>query len=220
MESQSKLYKALHEVQKLKLVAKKGETAKVKTKSGAEYQYSYADLEEIWNILSDPLKDCGLLVIQTPQGDCLQTTVIHVDSGESITSEISLVTSAESQNHMQDLGGAITYARRYALTSMFNIVTNDDDNAGSTTAAATKAARPTFNEKVSDKATHKQKVYLKDLMTGFGITNPEHMVRTIEANGVKKAEQMTQVEAHVLIEKFKAAHFHPVDWAYTKKETE
>ena len=47
-------------------------------------------------------------------------------------SRTALLTPSESKNHMQDLGAAITYARRYALATMFNIIVNDDDAASAT----------------------------------------------------------------------------------------
>ncbi len=130
MESK-KLYKSLLAVQKLNLKAKKDTKA---------YNYTYADLEEIWDTLRTPLETNSLVVVQRPTKDSLVTEVVHAETGESVQSEIPLITQETSKNHMQDLGSAITYARRYALASMFNVVTNDDDNAsGSSNQPAAKA---------------------------------------------------------------------------------
>jgi hypothetical protein len=181
MEAPTKLYDALMEVQKLKLTAKKDTEG---------YNYKYADLEEVWNSLSGPLKNYGLVVIQTPQNDVLQTSVIHVASGQSVTSEIPLMTSEDSKNHMQDLGAAITYARRYALCSMFNIITNDDDNNSNTTE---KPARPVASTTSVGKPSEKQINFARALLQKAGYSE--------EAITARLAGVKTGLDAKLLIEK-------------------
>lgn len=175
--------KALWEVQKLELKAKKGETAKVRTKSGVEYSYNYADLEEIWNKLYQPLQDNSLVVVQTPQRDVLLTRVFHIDSGEFVTSEVPLITAADSTNHMQDLGGAITYARRYALTTMFNIVTDDDDNAGGTTDLPSQKS-------TGPKPSVKQIKLIRDLLVARQFTPEAIEKRIADIKDIGEAKQL------------------------------
>lgn len=171
----SEVAKALFEVQKLNLKAKKDTQA---------FNYTYADLEEVWTVLSKPLTANGLLVLQCPIRDTLVTTVTHVESGQFVISETPLITPDQSKNHMQDLGGAITYARRYALTSMFNIVTNDDDNSSSTTdKPVAKAAGP--------KPSDKQLNFARDLLTKAG-----YKQEAID----KRLEQITATDTKKLIE--------------------
>ena len=75
---------------------------------------------------------------------------------------------------MQDLGAAITYARRYALACMFNIVTNDDD-AASTTQEAPAARKAVQSSPASDK----QIAYARKLLTEKNYS-PEAIDRRLE----------------------------------------
>lgn len=178
-----KLHTALLAVQKLGLKAKKDTDA---------YNYKYADLEEVWGVLNKPLADNGIVVVQAPQGDKLITTITLAETGESITSELPLITPETSKNHMQDLGGAITYARRYALTSMFNIITEDDDNAGATTDAPTPP-KASPNKPASDKQIN----LARDLLTRK-IKAEERIAFVKETIGKEKPE--TSADASKLID--------------------
>ena len=54
----------------------------------------------------------------------LETKFIHVESGQWLS---SLAVIPLPKNDPQGMGSAITYARRYALTAMLGMVTEDDD---------------------------------------------------------------------------------------------
>lgn len=119
----------------------KGRTAKVKMKSGGEYSYSYADLSDILDAVSTPLNEASLVVAQTMEmrGESwfLVTKLMHV-SGEALESVYPIPHPAE--NSPQEIGSAITYARRYALTAILGIAAEeDDDGAGG---AGVKTPRP------------------------------------------------------------------------------
>ncbi|MEI6532472.1 MAG: ERF family protein [Candidatus Roizmanbacteria bacterium] len=95
------------------------------------YGYSYADLPAIFEIINPLLKKNGLGFTQTINGTDLITTVFHIESGETITSTTAIpqgVTLAK-MNTFQVLGSAITYIRRYALSSMLGLVTEKDTDA-------------------------------------------------------------------------------------------
>lgn len=150
MAETKSLYESLGNIQALNLKAKADTQA---------YNYKYATLEQIWGLLIKPLKEQSLVVQQTPQRDVLRTTVTSTASGESISSETPLLTPDTSSNHMQDLGSAITYARRYSLACIFNIVTDDDDNQSANTDTPT-APRASATKPASDK----QKDLARDLL--------------------------------------------------------
>lgn len=118
---------AIHNVQQALEVIGKDSKADVQ-----KYTYKYASMSHIWNQVKPLLKKEGLTVIQTPTsgisgqfGDFLQTTIYH-SSGEFISDTMRLVITRDDP---QGFGSAITYARRYALTSMLGIVTDDDNDA-------------------------------------------------------------------------------------------
>lgn len=126
-ESTENILKAIHNVQQSLEVIGKRDKADV-----GSYSYKYAGMTTIWNHLKPLLKQEELTVIQTPTsgengivGDFLQTTIYHA-SGEYITDKMRLVITRDDP---QGFGSAITYARRYALTAMLGIVTDDDNDA-------------------------------------------------------------------------------------------
>ena len=63
----------------------------------------------------------------------IRTTLMHV-SGESIESDLPIPIKFDGGrgNAMQQLGSALTYARRYGLLSIYGLAGDDDDDADST----------------------------------------------------------------------------------------
>ena len=95
------------------------------------YGYSYADLPAIFEIINPLLKKNGLGFTQLMQGQQIQTIVFHVESGETLESftDIPQGVALAKMNEFQVLGSAITYLRRYALSSILGIVTDKDTDA-------------------------------------------------------------------------------------------
>lgn len=93
------------------------------------FKSKYAPLSEILNIARPLLAKNGLSIIQTPSGDgqniILTTTLLH-NSGEWIESP-ELVLKADKAT-AQGAGSAITYARRYAISAILGISSEDDDD--------------------------------------------------------------------------------------------
>jgi hypothetical protein len=100
-------------------------TSVKKTAKNPHFKSSYADLTSILETINPILQECGLLVTQHPHDDLLITTVYHAESGEFMQSEQIL--RMKDANNPQSQGSAITYARRYALASVFNLNQEDDD---------------------------------------------------------------------------------------------
>jgi hypothetical protein len=120
----------------------KGATAKVKTKSGADYQYSYADLAVITPLVLPLLGKNGLAWSSQPtlMGDhfVLHYSLSH-ESGEQIEGVYPL---PSPNTPPQELGSAITYARRYALCAVTGVAPGgDDDDAQSAPAAPVRQQR-------------------------------------------------------------------------------
>lgn len=100
------------------------------------YNYKYADLPAIYKVIMPLLKKNGLGFTQILQGTGIKTILFHIDSGEVIDghAEIPQGVSLAKMNDYQVMGSAITYYRRYALSSMLGIITDkDDDVAGEQT---------------------------------------------------------------------------------------
>lgn len=94
--------------------------------------YRYTTLPQVLAVLKDELFKNGLSVMQHP-GDCrdkvtLNTLVMH-SSGEWIESELIMPAPVTPKPHKvaQEIGSFITYARRYALVSIFAMGQGDED---------------------------------------------------------------------------------------------
>jgi len=93
--------------------------------------YQYADLAAILNHVRPVLAKHGLAVTQDvalDDGRLGITTTVHHLSGEALRFG---PLAGPSGGKWQDLGSAITYARRYALCAALGIAGDDDDDAAS-----------------------------------------------------------------------------------------
>ncbi|OUV38266.1 MAG: hypothetical protein CBC71_11075 [Rhodobacteraceae bacterium TMED111] len=123
LETQKKLHTAL--------IAFKREFAGMK-KSGKGNYHSYFTIDDVLQATTKFLVNNGLVVNQrvvlTSNGEkLLQTTISHTDGGSISDDGIPLIINANSKNPMQELGGCITYARRYGMTSMLGLSEFDND---------------------------------------------------------------------------------------------
>ena len=91
------------------------------------FKSDYASLEAFLKIARPELAKNGLAVTQGVGGDkdsmVLQTTLMH-RSGEFVTYEMPLLLTKQD---MQGLGSAVTYARRYSLSALLGMGSEDDD---------------------------------------------------------------------------------------------
>jgi hypothetical protein len=95
------------------------------------YGYTYADLPKIFEVINPLLKKHGLGFTQLINGTQIATCLFHVESAENIESKIDIPQGVilKGMNEFQVLGSAITYLRRYALSSMLGLVTDKDTDA-------------------------------------------------------------------------------------------
>lgn len=130
----------------------KGESAEVETKTGRKYTYKYVDLASIHALILPLLAELGLYWICKPTLSTggqfvLIYSLRHADSGDEETGEYPLPSSGDSQA----LGSAITYARRYCLTSVLGIAPDEDDDGQ---AAAGTDWRPPANPRTRKADRH------------------------------------------------------------------
>ena len=100
-------------------------------KGTSGYGYSYADLPTIFSIINPILQSNGLGFTQLIQDGAIETILFHTESGQTIKSLTSIPenVSLKGMNEYQVLGSAITYIRRYALSSLLGVVTDKDTDA-------------------------------------------------------------------------------------------
>lgn len=104
----------------------KTKTAKVATKTGPGYSYQYCDLADLLAAVLPPLTAHQLSVSQGVSEDekgmfSLTTRLMH-GSGEWLQSGYPLAFNGDAQQK----GSELTYARRYALSSLLGVAPEDD----------------------------------------------------------------------------------------------
>lgn len=116
-------------------------------KESSGYGYKYASLPNIINEIKPLLKKHGLGYTHLMKGNSLITAVFHVESGEQVTSESVIelpkyyevqdtkggvkrkLEGFEGMNIQQAMGAIITYHKRYQLSGLLGIVTDEDTDA-------------------------------------------------------------------------------------------
>jgi hypothetical protein len=122
----------------------KTKTATVRPKNGGSpYSYSYADLADVLDAVRPVLAREGLAIAQPteygPDGRLyLATRLLHT-SGGSLTATIAL---GQDPGQHQAFGGALTYLRRYALTTLLGIQADEDDDGANAEPVATVEPAP------------------------------------------------------------------------------
>lgn len=101
-------------------------------KDSKGFSYTYTDLPEIIRVITPYLKKHGLGFTQLIEGNTLKTIIFHFESGEIIESSANIPEETmKGMNKFQTLGSAITYLRRYMLSSALGLVTDKDLDATS-----------------------------------------------------------------------------------------
>lgn len=96
-------------------------------KSNPHFKNKYASLASVIDTIRKPLADNGLAYTQATQirdGHLVLVTTLHHTSGQSIAAEYPL----PSVSKPQELGSALTYARRYSLSALVCIAAVEDDD--------------------------------------------------------------------------------------------
>jgi len=123
--------------------AKKAFSPALKDKTNPAFRSKYADLGACLEAVNDALLENGIAVYQETHDDATGVTVETVflhESGETIRSGKFHVPAAKQDP--QGYGSALTYARRYSLTTACGIAPEDDDGNAGTDAKRREAAQP------------------------------------------------------------------------------
>lgn len=129
-EQLNELFSALSKAQSMILTA-------AKDKQNPFYKSRYSDLSSVWDAIREPLSQNGLTILQPfggPKDSMILETWIGHSSGQWMKSTIPIT---PLKSDPQSLGSYITYLRRYALSSLVGVVSEEDDDGE----AATKHSR-------------------------------------------------------------------------------
>ena len=119
------------------------------------FKSKYADLASVWDACRKPLTANGLTILQPVSCDgsnvTITTRLLH-ESGEFIEESLTL---QATQNTPQAIGSAITYGRRYGLSSMIGIAADEDDDGHQ---ASYRSIADLTHEQVKILPTHPVKI--------------------------------------------------------------
>ncbi len=163
-----------------------------KTVSTGKYKFNYAPLDSIMETIKPLLIAQGLAVVQAVDADTLSTRLIHT-SGEWIESETFLNREHAS---MQGFGGEVTYKRRYALSALIGLVSDDDNDAP----AAKKGPVIGALSGIGDDLPEDWKTWLRDLANDCSILcnqgKPEKAIAMIDEAQLE-GDQSIYLERHM-----------------------
>ena len=173
-----------------------------KNAKNPHFKSDFANLQSIWEAISEPLHDNGLRVIQSSDvidGQMILETTLAHSSGEWISGRYPL---NPTKNDPQGLGGAVTYARRYALAAIFGVYQVDDDAND----ASSKPKPPKHNPPTKQQMTPQASPKMTPL-DPIDSMDRGQLASAILAEGKKVGWEMKEIEdaSHFLFKKKPAA---------------
>ena len=121
------LFKAMADFQATKPTAKMDGT-------NPHFRSRYATLASILEAVR-PATEFGLSVVQLVDGDVVVTMLCH-SSGQRVKASTRIIASKDSAH---GYGSGITYAKRYALSAIFGIAADEDDDGNAAVESTRKA---------------------------------------------------------------------------------
>ena len=128
------------------------------TSTNPFFSSKYAPLEEVLNTIRPVLATNGLSITQIPttEGDKVGVvTILMHSSGEYIETEPLLLKT--DKNTAQGAGSAITYARRYAISAILGVASEEDDDGNN--------AEPSKDNKKTNKFQSKKQTSTQNTKT-------------------------------------------------------
>ncbi len=160
-----------------------GSVQNVKKEAENPYFHSkYASFDSIVDAIRKPLSDNGLSYTQWPLGDTLVTILLHT-SGEFMKASIALNPKDKAP---QSVGSAITYMRRYVLSSVLGLATEEDDDGNQATGEPKPGAKTTVKK-------GKNFDYYADAVDRIGKSKTVAEVTTL-AERIDKSEEFTDTQ--------------------------
>lgn len=133
--ARAEFFEALADFQEHMPEVRKARAAKITTKGGGSYGYTYAGLEDITRAIRQPLRQRGLSFSWTTEGvegGVLRVVCIlrHTSGHEERSAFPVPIDTAAAMSGAQKHGAALTYGRRQSLVSLLGLTTADEDTDG------------------------------------------------------------------------------------------
>lgn len=167
------------------------------------FRSKYASLGSVVEACKEALNKNKIVFIQGSHSDkelpkmiCVTTRLLH-ESGEYIEDTIAV---PYVQDTPQALGSSLTYARRYGLSSLLGIVSDEDDDGNSGSVEATKPLDPPKPKKPTKNELQKK---LGNLALKAGCKSAEDfgsLVGGFVGRLVTKSSELSEDELESVIE--------------------
>lgn len=142
-------------MKKIAAISTQGITC-IKNAENPYYNSKYADLGVVVDALKEPLKEQGLTYLfsvdKTNENDWVLKTYVSDGTDITLASGFPLVNSDP-----QKFGASLTYAKRYSLCTVFNVIAEADDDGNEAS-----GVKPTLPKKKPVTLNVTQKSYQKE----------------------------------------------------------
>ena len=170
------------------LVKIQNEISNPKKNAKGMHNAKYATLDEVISVSKKLLANNGFTIIQSPYNDGevmgVETMFLH-ESGEFIRGRFG---SKFTSQDPQKAGGLITYYRRYSLSAMLNVASENDDDADSLKPGGSTAS-------------DKQKKFLHTLIVEKNVQLTDELIAKLKnINGKNCSEAIKALQAHNISE--------------------
>ena len=175
-------------------------TPAIKDAANPFFKSKYANLCSVYKSCQEPLSKNGLSISQPTMRDengqwILVTKLLH-SSGQWMSSHTPIITAKAD---IQAFGSAVTYARRYALSALVGVVTDEDDDGEAAMDRNPSPAQQKYEKKQQQKQDVKQ-LYITELqgqeLTKLLIQTDQEYQNTVwnflNSQGIMSYEEMPQ----------------------------
>ena len=180
----------------------------------SHFNSKYATLASIWDACRGPLSENEIAVVQAPEivdeRLILRTTFMH-SSGETL--ECLMPISVPQTATAQQLGSAMTYARKYSLATMAGVAPDDDDDGNAATEAKPIAPQKpvTFWDKSSYElpvpkpiTEQSAKAWVETFLTGVAKAPNAESLAKYQADNQQFIDSLHAAMTHEISERCKA----------------
>lgn len=152
------------------------------------FKSRYADLAGVIDAAREPLSANGLSFIQELGGDgktlTCRTILMHA-SGQWMASTLTII---PGKPDAQGIGSAATYARRYSLSAVLGIASEDDDDGNAASRQPSAPQREVAPDPARPQSSTAKKMFSEALANWTGLTGTDLAAAAREvaaAHGVK-----------------------------------
>jgi hypothetical protein len=131
------------------LIAAKGEFQAIpKDKVNPHYKSKYSTLDAVLGAVEPALAKHGLVLTHQADGEKF-TTILYHESGQSLSTSLPLPSFADPQK----MGSWISYARRYSITGLLSVCSDEDDDGNQAAQRSPATSPATSSRSVNYQAT-------------------------------------------------------------------